>query len=68
MEVGCGDVLEVKPCCANNNKNIDQQELILSYKVLYQISNFWNATLLTFHFLETVQHNFVPKVYTNSLE
>ena len=58
----------VKPCCANNNKATDPREGILSYKILYRILNFWNATLLTFHFPGTVQHNFVPKFHTHSLE
>ena len=58
----------VKPCCANNNKATNPREVILSFKILYRVLNSWNATLLTFHFPGTVQHNFVPKFNTNSLE
>ena len=32
------------------DKATDPRELILIYKILYQILNSWNATLLTFHF------------------
>ena len=55
----------VKPCCANFSAT-DPQKKILSYKILYQILNSWTATLLTFHFPETVQHNFVSKFHTHS--
>ena len=42
----------VKPCCANNTKITNPREVILSYKILYRILNSWNATQLTYHFLE----------------
>ena len=58
----------VKPCCANNDKATTSREVILSYKILYQILYSWNATLLTFHFPGTIQHNFVPKFHNHSLE
>ena len=51
--------LRGEPCCANSNKVTDPQKVILSYKILYRILNSWSATLLTFHFPATVQHNFV---------
>ena len=58
----------VKQCCSNNHNATDPREVILSYEILYWILNSWNATLMTFHFPRTVQHNPVPKFHTYFLE
>ena len=52
-----------------SQKKINTLDIVLVNLFYYTtIANFWNVILVTFHFPEAMQHNFVLKSYTHSLE